>query len=305
MSSQPSASSAGESPGDDALRHGWSGAGHGVQHYENFPVASWLCPAAIRPAVQAIYWFARTADDLADEGNATPEQRLEALQDYTWALENVLDGKGAPALSAWPHVFTPLAWAVQSHQLPAAPLRDLLSAFKQDVAYTRDERSYQTEAELDDYCSRSASPVGRLILHLTGVHDTASFAQSDHICTALQRINFWQDLSLDIPRGRHYLSDEACARHGVTRAELADGQTTPRIAQLLAEQVRDAERRMHAGAALVHRVPGRMGWELRLVVQGGLRIAQRIRQLGHTSLEQRSTLRRRDAAAMLWLALRM
>ncbi len=305
MSSQPSASSEGTQPGNGSLRSGVSGAAHGVQHYENFPVASWLCPAALRSAVQAIYWFARTADDLADEGDSTSEQRLQALEDYTLALEDVLQGGAVEGASTWAHVFGPLAKALESHQLPAAPLRGLLSAFKQDVAYTRDGRSYATEAELDDYCSRSANPVGRLILHLTGVRDTSAFTQSDHICTALQRINFWQDLSLDLPRARHYLSDEACARHGVTRTELAEQRTTPRIAQLLAEQVRDAERRMHAGAALVHRVPGRMGWELRLVVQGGLRIAQRIRHSGHNSLQQRPRLRRRDAAAMLWLALRM
>lgn len=305
MSSPSRAPSPGIEPERVATVAGAKAAVHGVQHYENFPVASWLCPEALRPAVQAIYWFARTADDLADEGDASPQQRLDDLLAYGMALEKVLQAQPVDPAARWAHVFAPLGRAITSHQLPAKPLRDLLSAFEQDVAYTRDQRSYASEAELDDYCSRSANPVGRLILHLHGVSGAACLAQSDHICTALQRINFWQDLSLDIPRGRHYLSDAACARHGVQRAELAAGHSTPAIRALLAEQVADAERRMHAGAPLVHRVPGRMGWELRLVVQGGLCIARRIRQLGHNSLEHRPSLRRRDAAGLLGRALWM
>ena len=168
-----------------------------VDHYENFPVASWLCPARLRPAVVAIYHFARTADDLADEGNATAEQRLEDLHQYRAKLELCLSGQ-APQDARWVKVFANLQSAVRAFDLPAQPLRDLLSAFEQDVSYTSIGHRYRDRAELMDYCRRSANPVGRLMLHLYGVNDAQSLAQSDAICSALQLINFWQDRTRDL-----------------------------------------------------------------------------------------------------------
>ena len=160
------------------------------RHYENFPVASWLCPAHLRAPIAAIYWFARTADDLADEGNADAATRLAQLAAYRAALDQAAGPGAAVAAQAWPQVFGPLAQAVAQHALPLAPLHDLLSAFEQDVQRTASGALYADRAELLDYCRRSANPVGRLLLHLYGVHDATALAQSDAICTALQLINF-------------------------------------------------------------------------------------------------------------------
>lgn len=274
-----------------------------ITHYENFPVASWLCPAALRPPIAAIYAFARTADDMADEGDASPAQRLEQLQDYRLELHAI--AKGQPPQPRWATIFTPLQYQLQQWQLPVHLLDDLLSAFVQDIAKTRDQTSYADRAELLDYCRRSANPVGRLLLHLYGVHDDQALAQSDAICSALQLINFWQDLSEDIPRGRHYLTDADCARFNVSRTQLNAMQLTLDIQRLIASNTAWARTLMQQGAPLVHRLPGRIGWELRLVVQGGLRILDKVQaQQGH-NLHTRLTLHKTDVARMLWRALWM
>lgn len=270
-----------------------------VDHYENFPVASWLCPPALRPAVTAIYWFARTADDLADEGDAPPDRRLSDLHDYRADLMRVARGHAPSA--RWAGVFEPLGAALRRHALPVPLLDALLSAFEQDVTRHR----YETREELLDYCSRSANPVGRLLLHLYGVRDDRSLHESDAICTALQLINFWQDLSEDIPRGRHYLTDADCTKFGVTRAALSRQIVTEEISKLIADSAIWARSTMQKGAPLVHRLPGRIGWELRLVVQGGLRILDKVdAQQGH-SLHIRQTVRKTDLPRMLWRALWM
>ncbi|MGE5330956.1 MAG: squalene/phytoene synthase family protein, partial [Nitrospirota bacterium] len=164
-----------------------------ITHYENFPVASWLCPPHLRAPIAAIYAFARTADDLADEGNASPAERLSDLAAYRLDLQAIATG-GVPS-DRWTHVFAPLAAMLRQHALPVPLLADLLSAFVQDVEKTRNSAGYATRAELLDYCRRSANPVGRLLLHLYGVHSAQALRESDAICTALQLINFWQDLS--------------------------------------------------------------------------------------------------------------
>jgi squalene synthase HpnC len=276
-----------------------------ISHYENFPVASWLCPARLRAPIAAIYHFARTADDLADEGEASPTERLQALAAYRRDLTAAGAGLPVPPDARWAWVFGPLQQAIQQHQLPPQLLHDLLDAFVQDVEKTRDGSGYADQAELLAYCARSANPVGRLLLHLYGVTDAQALQQSDQICTALQLINFWQDLSVDLPRGRHYLPAADCARHGVTQAALLARQIQPNTTLLIAEQVSLARAAMQNGLPLVHRVPGRAGWELRLVVQGGLRILDRIEALQFGTLQTRPTLRRRDLALMLWRALWM
>ena len=217
-----------------------------VDHYENFPVASWLCPAAIRPAVVAIYHFARTADDLADEGDADATARLHALSAYRAALTECLASSGKPPhFGRWPEVFGPLAVQVAAHRLPAALLYDLLSAFEQDVRHTAAGHVYADTAELLAYCRLSANPVGRLLLHLYGIEDPVSLAQSDAVCSALQLINFWQDISVDHARGRHYLPADALARHGLGLADFAGPGTAalqargPALVQALCEQARD------------------------------------------------------------------
>ena len=182
---------------------------------------------------------------------------------------------------------------------------DLLSAFAQDVEKTRDAEGYADRAELLDYCRRSANPVGRLLLHLYGVSDAQALQQSDAICTALQLANFWQDLSVDIPRGRHYLPRADCAAYGACQAELLARQTTPQNARLIQDSADWARALMVQGAPLVHRLPGRMGWELRLVVQGGLRILDKVDALQGGSLHTRPRLHAPDWIVMLARAVAM
>jgi squalene synthase HpnC len=272
---------------------------HGVSHYENFPVASVLCPPHLRPAIAAIYWFARTADDIADEGDAAPQTRLDDLAALRADLMATASGR-APS-PRWAGVFGPLGPVITQFALPAHLLADLLSAFEQDVVKQR----YASHAELLDYCRRSANPVGRLLLHLYGVEDAQSLAQSDCICTALQLINFWQDLSVDIPRGRIYLPADAWGRNGVDEAQLLGLESNRNTANLIADCARSARASMLKGLPLVKKVPGRGGWELRLVVQGGLRILDKIEALNYNTLQQRPKLGPGDIAVMGWRALWM
>lgn len=270
-----------------------------VDHYENFPVASVLCPPALRPAIAALYGFARTADDLADEGDATPTQRLADLADYRADLRAVCERAGPS--SRWPEVFGPLGVVLEAKDLPVKLLTDLLSAFEQDVV----KACYADRAELLDYCSRSANPVGRLLLHLYNVTGALALRQSDSICSALQLTNFWQDLGVDTRRGRIYLPATDCARHAITPAALLAQHDAPNVRALVADMVGWARELMLAGAPLVHTVPGRAGWELRLVVQGGLRILEKIERLEFATLQLRPTLRWYDVPLLFWRALKM
>jgi len=269
-----------------------------VEHYENFPVASLLCPAALRPAIEAIYAFARTADDIADEGDAAPGERLAALAAYRAALADAAAGRPA---TGWPQVFVPLAAAIARHRLPVELLDALLDAFIQDVTVSR----YADRAALLDYCRRSANPVGRLLLHLYGVAGADELARSDAICSALQLANFWQDLGVDTRRGRLYLPEADCRRHGVDPLDLLAGRDSEAVHRLVIDAVAWTRELMLSGAPLVHAVPGRAGWELRLVVQGGLRVLERIARFDGATLQQRPQLGWTDAPAIAWRALAM
>ena len=282
-----------------------TGAATGVSHYENFPVASWLCPPQLRPAITAIYWFARTADDIADEGDASPQSRLDDLAAYRADL--IATARGEPPSPRWAAVFTRLGPVITQFALPVPLLADLLSAFEQDVVKQR----YASEAELLDYCARSANPVGRLLLHLYGVTDARSLEQSDCICSALQLINFWQDLSVDIPRGRIYLPADAWARHGVDEAQLLRLEGNSNTIDLIADCARGARAGMLKGSELPatvgRRLGGFTGWraalELRCVIQGGLRILDKIEAMNYAALTRRPTLGKGDALLIAWKAL--
>ena len=283
----------GQSPG------AWTMLGVAEQHYENFPVASLLSPAALRPAVMAIYRFARTADDLADEGEAAAEQRRARLAAYRADLDAVLAGR--PDSGRWPAVFASLATALREHALPPEALHALLDAFEQDVRNPR----YTDRAMLLDYCARSANPVGRLLLHLYRVGDGLSLRQSDAICSALQLINFWQDLSVDLPRDRVYVPLADLQRHGLELAQLVHQPDSAATRELVRDLVRWTGALMAEGAPLALRLPGRIGWELRLVVQGGSRILEKIAAMDFASVRARPVLARRDAPGLLWRALCM
>ena len=270
-----------------------------VEHYENFPVASWLCPPQLRPAVKAIYHFARTADDLADEGDAPLTQRMADLAQYRQDLQAVLAGRRAGP--RWTFVFDALAAQCKAFALPASLLHDLLSAFEQDVHNPR----YPNRASLLDYCRLSANPVGRLLLHLYGIQDETSLRQSDAICSALQLINFWQDLSRDLPNGRCYIPASDMAQHQLSWPTEMPEQDTPQTRQLVRGLTDWSRSLMQQGAPLATRVPGRAGWELRLVVQGGLRILEKISAMDHSTLSQRPRIQALDAPVLMWRACTM
>jgi squalene synthase HpnC len=274
-----------------------------VDHYENFPVASLLCPARLRPAVAAIYWFARTADDLADEGDAPVSQRLADFSAYRQDLAAA--AQGGSVSPRWPAVFTPLAQAIRQFRLPLHLLTDLLSAFEQDLVKQR----YADRSELLDYCRRSANPVGRLMLHLYGVNEARALTQSDAICTALQLANFWQDLSIDTQRSRLYIPLSDLALCGTDPDTVLADIESAGLRAAVKEMVCWTRTLMAEGAPLVHSVRQQAGWrvgcELSLVVQGGLRILEKIEQMDFQTLHQRPRLRAFDAPVLLWRGLRM
>jgi hydroxysqualene synthase len=284
-------------------------AAHGVDHYENFPVASWLTPARLRPAIVAIYWFARTADDIADEGEASSEQRLADLAAFRADLMACASSDAAS--TRWPGVFAPLRQAILAHALPVPLLDALLQAFEQDVRYTAAGRWYDNNGELLDYCARSANPVGRLLLHLYGINGTQELAASDAICSALQLINFWQDLSKDIPLGRYYLPLNAIAAHQVMPNDLLQRQDNANTINLIASCADFARAAMQKGfelpAAVRSQVGGFEGWrlslELRCVIHGGLRILDKIAAMQHRTLAARPKISAWDGIVIVWCAL--
>ena len=272
-----------------------------VDHYENFPVASRLLPAHLRAAVLAIYRFARSADDIADEGDATAAQRLAELAQYRHALSLLESNR--PESARLPEslgkIFIPLGQAIDAHKLPFQPFFDLLSAFEQDLTQTR----YRDNADVMAYCRLSANPVGILMLHLYQTTDTQSIEESNAICSALQRVNFLQDVAIDWKKDRVYLPKEALTRFGVTEDIIARGECTQAWRNLMAEQIAECRTLLHFGYPLGRRLPGRIGLELRLIVQGGLRILEKIERVHGDVFNKRPVLRSADWITMLWRAL--
>jgi len=274
-----------------------------VDHYENFPVASLLLPRRLRGAVADIYRFARSADDIADEGPADAASRLAALAAYRAELHKIGAAGSARDAGFDPElapVFEPLARTISRHQLPIAPFYDLLSAFEQDVTVTR----YADYDRLLDYCSRSANPVGRLMLHLYGAADPDNLRDADAVCTGLQLTNFWQDVRLDWNKGRVYLPQEDLRRFGVSENDIAAHRIDASWQALMGMQIGRARALLHCGLPLSRRLGGRIGLELKLVVQGGLRILERIERSGCDVFLNRPQLQARDWTIMLWRALK-
>ena len=263
-------------------------------HYENFPVASPLLPPKLRAPVRVIYAFARSADDLADEGDVPPEARIAALTAYESELD-LIDAGQRPTTD----LFQQLAQTIKEHQLETKPLRDLLSAFRQDVVKTR----YAHSDELLDYCSRSANPVGRIMLALSEYHSPELLNQSDAICTALQLINFLQDVAIDWEKSRIYLPQQDLSVFGVSEQQIAEGLRDHRWRALMQFQVERARSLMLQGAPLPLNVGGRLGWELRFIVHGGLRILEKIEAVDYDVFRQRPILQPLDWLLLGWRAL--
>lgn len=267
-------------------------------HYENFPVAR-LVPARIRPYVAAVYAFARYADDVADEGwgeagSPSPLERVAALDAYETELRAAVSGKPLQPDTKW--IFLAVADTIAKTGAPISLFTDLLSAFKQDCVKLR----YTTFEDVLDYCRRSANPVGRLVLILHGEGNDQRFAWSDHICTALQLANFWQDVGVDIRKdGRIYIPEEDWAQFGVTR-ESFDADTTPSpLRQCLKLQVDRAQALFDAGKPLAGELHFPLSLEIRLTWLGGTTILKKIRQLDYATLTQRPKIQKADKFALL------
>ncbi|MDP1611420.1 MAG: squalene synthase HpnC [Sulfuritalea sp.] len=268
-----------------------------VDHYENFPVASILLPAPLREPVAAIYGFARSADDFADEGDRSPQQRRELLAGYQAELDAI--ERGEPTQHP---VFLRLRPVIERFKLPLQLFRDLLDAFMQDV----DKDRYRDFAELMDYCRRSADPVGRLLLHLFGHATADNLARSDAICSALQLINHWQDVGIDAAKGangRIYLPQDEMARFGVGDDDIRRRVASADFLALMKFQVTRARALMLSGAQLGWDLPGRMGLEIRAIVAGGLRILDKIEAVDYDVFSRRPKLETFDWPLILWRSL--
>jgi squalene synthase HpnC len=270
-----------------------------VDHYENFPVASFLMPRALVPAVHAIYRFARTADDIADEGDATAQTRLAQLASLQRDVD-ALANHGAPQHPAVAGLMT----HIKHHNLPVQAFSDLLSAFSQDVTTPR----YATYADVLDYCRRSANPVGWLMLALYRAHGYLQQQQSDAVCTALQLVNFWQDVAIDLTKDRIYIPQEDLQRFGVAEQELvtqpAAVMQTAAWKDLMQFEVDRAAALLRQGLPLKKALGGRIGLELAAIIHGGLRVCEKLAAYGYDVARARPVLAKTDWLVIGWRALK-
>ena len=237
-------------------------------HYENFPVASVFLPKHLREPISVIYAFARTADDFADEGDALPAVRLAQLDAYVSHLDTLKLGAKVDD-----PIFIALDDVIKKHALPLELFYDLLTAFSMDVTHHRDGHRYANHAEILHYCRYSANPVGRLLLYLYNLATPVNLAQSDAICSALQIINFLQDITQDYhEQGRIYFPQDDMVRFGVTEEHIRTARTDAAMRALMNHVIDRTRQMMLFGAPLGNALPGRIGFELRMTIQGGLRI---------------------------------
>lgn len=274
-----------------------------TSHYENFPVGR-LVPAAMRPHVHAVYAFARTADDIADEGYADPRgksaggrvlteaERLAEMEAFRGQLDAMLQGGALEARYEW--IFTALGETVKQIELPPSLFYDLLSAFTQDIT----KRRYADFGEVVDYCRRSANPIGRLVLYLHGYREPELHALSDAICTGLQLANFWQDVSVDLGKDRIYLPQDAREKFGVSEAQLFAGRADENFRALMRYEVDRAWGFFERGAGLPGRLRGLLRWEIRLTWLGGTTILKKIRRQGYDTLTRRPKISKWEMLAL-------
>jgi squalene synthase HpnC len=265
----------------------------GIDHYENFPVASFLLPKRLRSPVKVIYQFARSADDIADEGIAPRAVRLEHLAHLRSLLEDIAQGRTPSEVP-----FDDLAEVIRHYRLPLGLFFDLLEAFAQDVTKTR----YVNFDEVLDYCRRSANPIGRLLLHLFGRTEDHLLQQSDSICSSLQLINFLQDIEVDYQKGRIYIPLDEMKRYHVTEEQIARRDLSGGWIALMQQQVRRASDMLNAGAPLGRVLPGRIGLELRMTIAGGRRILAKLLAVNGDVFHDRPALRAWDWPLMFCAA---
>jgi phytoene synthase len=255
-------------------------------HYENFPVGSFLLPGEFRTPIRLVYAFARVADDIADEGNDSKETRLQLLGDWEGAFKRALAGDTGIRF------FRELAEAAEKYAIPPSLFLDLVEAFRMDIS----GRDYITFEDLLFYCRHSANPVGRIVLHIFACANDETCRLSDSICTALQLANFWQDLSIDIERNRVYIPRNDFDRFGLTADDLRIGRGTDAIRPLLKYQVERTKELFLGGRPLFRLIDKRFAFELRMTYHGGMRILEKVEQLGYDTLHHRPVLSRVDWA---------
>lgn len=258
-------------------------------HYENFPVASFLIPKNYRKDVAIVYWFARTADDLADEGNAAPEKRIEELNKFEKEFQKSLKGKSDNLY------FIQLAKTITEKKLSIKHFTDLLSAFKQDVV----KKSYNNFDEVLDYCQRSANPVGRILLELFKIDIDAARNSSDKVCTALQLTNFYQDTVLDIGKGRNYYPRDEMETFGVIKKMFELKENNPNIKALLKHNVDRAQVLFDEGKNLLKYLNGRFKVEIKWTIAGGEKILDKIRKNDYDVFSIRPKLNKIDFIGLL------
>jgi squalene synthase HpnC len=276
---------------------------HAAEHYENFPVASVFLPRHLREPIALIYSFARQADDFADEGDFTIEQRLSALNKFRDELD-LLQAYIKPQTA----FFAALGVMIRSRSLPFMPFYDLLDAFSQDVTKIR----YQNFTEVLDYCSRSANPIGRLLLHLYQAATPNNIQLSDNICSALQIINFLQDIAIDFKKNdgkqRIYMCQDELLKFGITEQQIAAyvnasatvGNQWQQFMQYNLQRVHDL---LIAGKPLGRILKGRIGFEMRMIIAGGERIITKINRVNGDIFNHRPTLNKWDWLLILTKAL--
>lgn len=259
-------------------------------HYENFPVASRLLPKAMRPAVEAVYAFSRTADDFADERDYR-EVRLDRLNQW----REFLNEQGTPTHP----IFIALHDTIAKHELPKRLLDDLITAFIMDVHKNR----YDSFDEVLHYCKHSANPVGRIVLHLFKQDTAENLQHSDAICTALQLANFWQDVGVDLQKDRIYIPTIDLERYNLTEQDLFQMRSIESFKRLMVYEVERTWELFQQGKPLGLNLPGKLGVEIRLTWLGGVSILKKIREQGYNTLQQRPKLTRMEFAKLLWVAL--
>lgn len=262
-------------------------------HYENFPVASVLLPRNLREPIGLIYAFARQADDFADEGNFPPEQRLQSLNTFKRELDAITTN-----VKPETDLFVALQSMIAAKKLPLEPFYDLLDAFSQDVVKSR----YENFGEVMDYCRRSANPVGRLMLHLYGEATPRNIGLADAICSALQIINFLQDVEIDYRKDRIYFPMDEMRKYHITEDQIGNKDTSGNWALFMEFQINRARRLLQSGAPLGLVLKGRIGLEMRTIIAGGERILQKLHQSRGDMFSQRPVLKKSDWVYMLYRA---
>lgn len=253
-------------------------------YYENFPVASFLIPKAYRKDIAAIYWFARSADDIADEGNLEPEKRLALLDKFESDFKDALNGSGESVY------FKFLAETILINKLDPKNFTNLISAFKQDVT----KKNYSTFSEILGYCARSANPVGRILLELFNIADEEARLNSDKVCTALQLTNFYQDTIIDLEKGRNYYPQDEINMFAVTQNMFELKENNPNIKALVKHNVERTQQLFDEGKNLLNYLNGRFKIEIKWTIAGGEKILEKIGKNDYDVFSVRPKLNKLD-----------